>query len=1123
MARRSSEPVLRQVHRIFNLGAVGMMSDAQLLDWFVAQGDESAEAAFEELMIRHGPMVFGVCRNVLGDVHDAQDAFQAVFLVLANRARSIRHKESVASWLFGVAHRVAARARSRAARRRALDRRAAERTVEHSLPSEPAADWEMLHDELDRLPERLRAPLVLCYLQGLTYGAAAHQLELSEGTLRGRLAQARTRLRRRLTRRGVTVPSTLLAAGGCPQCLATLPAPLVHSTTRIALGLTAGNAAAVLARGVLNSMLLNQVKVATVLVLLAASCLTAGLCWAVGPRRGVPPRDAQPAGTIAAAGGATPRKEETPQRIQVRGVVVDEAGRPVAGAEVRADAFTNDEARGTTGADGSFAIPIRRPRVDGTALLARLDAGDRSGFFRYDFNLTRAEAEAPARIVLRPGRALLVRVADSSRAPVPGAAVEVAGNFAVLDGATTGPDGSVRLHVPADAKVEWIIALKSGRGFDYAEYGPIDEQGRSRGGAPAVELPPSVALTLDGTRTAHIRAVDGRGGTLAGVGFSPWLLHKEGRRSQVNLSSRIFTATTGPDGVATFDWLPATREALTFWPNSRGYAHRRVELKEGQDGPVTARMTRTEAIRGRVVRPDGSPAPGIEVHAFGSGQGMDHGQDRARTAVDGTYEMDVNAGEAYAVFVEDKDWAAPSRLDVVVREGKPAGGVDFRLTRGTVLRGTVTVGPGNRPAPGQFIRLDEAGGPAPADLREKGDRFVREVRRQFGATTDAAGRYSIRVGPGTYTVMGPPRTGDEKIVIKDQIELVRDFRMPRPEKGPLEGRVVVAGAGDRGVAGAKVEIAAASMLAIPFAVTADARGRFHAERNLDRLVVCAKSPDGKFGAMVEVGPEDPELVIAVAPTATATGLLLDERGRPAANQQLQWGRRVYVDEEQKISMSCFAPKVVTDSEGRFTLPSLVVGQEYEISLLRENTYHAAGAVRPEKPELIDLGTLRAGAYRPGSLADAEDLSSFRKDAPGAGQVAPPIEATTLDGKPLKLGDFQGRYVLLDFWATWCGPCLAEIPQLQAVQDAFGRDARFAILSLSVDEKIEEPKRFQEKRRLPWSQAFLGGGIHGPTPAKFGIRAIPAFVLVDPDGRIVARGMRGDDIKKEVAKALAKKP
>jgi thiol-disulfide isomerase/thioredoxin len=332
--------------------------------------------------------------------------------------------------------------------------------------------------------------------------------------------------------------------------------------------------------------------------------------------------------------------------------------------------------------------------------------------------------------------------------------------------------------------------------------------------------------------------------------------------------------------------------------------------------------------------------------------------------------------------------------------------------------------------------------------------------------------------------------------------------------------VVLSSASDSGVAGAKVEIVAANMLAVPFEVTADANGRFRAERSLDPLVIWARSPDGSLGAIVEAGAEDTEVSIALSPTATATGMLLDEQGKPAANQKLYWGRRVSLDPEKRTWMTCFAPTVVTDGEGKFMLPSLVVGQEYGIAVQRENTYPAAGAVRPEKPGPIELGTLRVGAYHEKPLP--EDLSSFQRNAPGSGAAAPSLEATTLDGKSLALADFKGRYVLLDFWATWCGPCIGEIPQLQSVYEAFGKDHRFTILSLSVDEKIEEPRRFQDKRRLPWTQAFLGGGIHGEIPGKFGVIAIPAFVLIGPDGKIVDRGMRGDDIKKSVAKALGGK-
>ena len=109
MAGSTSDRVFRNVHQILDFGAVGTLSDEQLVDRFVSRRDEAAEAAFEAIVIRHGPMVLRVCRSILCNAHDAEDAFQAVFLVLANRAASIRQGRSVVSWLFGVAHRVATR------------------------------------------------------------------------------------------------------------------------------------------------------------------------------------------------------------------------------------------------------------------------------------------------------------------------------------------------------------------------------------------------------------------------------------------------------------------------------------------------------------------------------------------------------------------------------------------------------------------------------------------------------------------------------------------------------------------------------------------------------------------------------------------------------------------------------------------------------------------------------------------------------------------------------------------------------------------------------------------------------------------------------------------------------
>ena len=190
MADRPAE-LNRVMRGLFTLGTNGAMTDGQLLDRFLYRRDDGAEAAFEELLSRHGPMVFRVCRDVLHDLHDAEDAFQATFLVLAHQARSIRQKGSVASWLFGVAQRVASRAKLRVARQRVGDRIMAERTAEAYEQAAGEGELEMIHEAIARLPDHLRSPIVLCYLEGLSYEEAALRLGVSEATLRGRLARGR--------------------------------------------------------------------------------------------------------------------------------------------------------------------------------------------------------------------------------------------------------------------------------------------------------------------------------------------------------------------------------------------------------------------------------------------------------------------------------------------------------------------------------------------------------------------------------------------------------------------------------------------------------------------------------------------------------------------------------------------------------------------------------------------------------------------------------------------------------------------------------------------------------------------------------------------------------------------
>ena len=969
-------PILGRLDAMLRQGASGPLSDGQLLDRVDEARGDSAEAAFAALVERHGPMVLRVCRDSIGDPHDAEDAFQAVFLVLARKARSIRRRESAAGWLFGVARVVSARARKDAARRRKLLNDLA------SLPparSPRAESWEELHEELARLPEAYRSAVVLCHLEGLSHEEAAHRLGCPLRTLQSRLLRARARLRENLARRGVTPGAGALALLERGATAPPIAAKLAGLTARVALNGSTGTipaAVSSLADGVLTMSTATKLILST--AALAAIGLASGLAWAVAPNPPAPP--APPIAAVEAKEPAEAAKAlpEAPGPVVARGVVVDEAGRPVPGAEVLFAAFNDREARGVSGPDGSFAVTIRNDRLEGRSLLARSADGQRLALFLYQFTLTPEQAGAPVRMTLRPGRAVSARVVDAGKSPVEGAKVVAIGGFQVLAEGATGPDGLARLTLPdgPDVKVEWLIALKSGRGLDYAEFGKIDERGNSQGGVKPSEVPATVALTLDGARTAKIRAVDEEGNPLAGVRFGPWLIQKEGRRGQLNLGAyRAFGASTGADGVATFDYLPPTKRLLQFWPQAEGFALRRVIVEEDATDPVTTTLTRTETIRGRVTFPDGSPAPGIMIRAIGTGVGqssIDQGQGSARTAADGSYEIVANPGEGYAVSVvaDDgsapgaDDWTAPARLDVHVRRGEPAVGVDLRLTRGTLIRGTVTVGPGDRPGADQGILLDQVGGQGPVERWENGEMHSKQIRRELMASTDAQGRYAIRVGPGTYTLHGPPRTTSQTLVVGDEPEIIRDFRMPRPEKGPIAGRVV-AGADGRGVAGAKVEIFAVHPHSIPFKTTADAEGRFVATRDLDPLLIRAGTADGSLGAIVEVGTEQAEVVIALAPTASATGLLVDDRGDPVPNQKLDWGRRVFLDAKRQLSTEVFGPVVKTDGNGQFTLPALVVGQSYEISVVRnDGVYLPTGLARPEVPGAIDLGPLRVGAYKP---------------------------------------------------------------------------------------------------------------------------------------------------------------
>ncbi len=230
--------VLRHLHRLLGTPSLAEPTDGQLLDRFDVHHDE---AAFEELLCRHGPMVLGVCRRLLHAKHDADDVFQATFLVFVHKAKSIRKGTAVGSWLYGVAYRLALKARAGASRRRLHERRVANM---RSIQVTSEQSWDdlrpILDEELARLPERLRAPLVLCDLEGKTHAEAARELGWAAGSLSKLLARGRELLRQRLTRRGIALSSVALGLALAEHAAAAVPLTLGRATLAAGLAVQAG-------------------------------------------------------------------------------------------------------------------------------------------------------------------------------------------------------------------------------------------------------------------------------------------------------------------------------------------------------------------------------------------------------------------------------------------------------------------------------------------------------------------------------------------------------------------------------------------------------------------------------------------------------------------------------------------------------------------------------------------------------------------------------------------------------------------------------------------------------------------------------------------------------------------
>jgi RNA polymerase sigma factor (sigma-70 family) len=454
----STNVVLRHIRELAAVEGAARLPDGQLLERFVARHDDSA---FEALLRRHGPLVLGVCRRVLSEAHDVEDAFQATFLVLARKAATVGRRAALGTWLYQVAYHTAQRARKRAAARRRREDRAPPREQPDPLAEVTGRELlAVLDEELHRLPERLRAPLVLCYLEGKTRDEAARDLGWSLGTLKRRLEGGRAVLHARLSGRGLALAGMLAAGLG----VVAVPPALAAVTTAAALLVAAGNEAAVAApvlrlmSDALRAITAGPRKaVGALLVIVTLIAAGAGLLTHRSPAAA----GADPPAPVAEAPKARPDADR--EEMTVRGRVLAD-GKPVADAEVavvaRGWSFAAKDyqalTKGTTDTDGRFRLTVPRLSSGEGFVLAR-----KAGHALAQQPLNLAAGQQEMTLALPPEQPLRGRLHDLQGQPAAGVKVTVLRIGGRFDDVLNNPPEGVPLWpkaVTSDAEGRFTIA-----------------------------------------------------------------------------------------------------------------------------------------------------------------------------------------------------------------------------------------------------------------------------------------------------------------------------------------------------------------------------------------------------------------------------------------------------------------------------------------------------------------------------------------------------------------------------------------------------------------------------------------------------------------------------------------
>jgi RNA polymerase sigma factor (sigma-70 family) len=954
----SLDRLVKRLHRTVEAGRASAGEDAELIQRFCAAGDH---AAFEALVRRHGGLVLAACRAVLADEADVEDAFQATFLVLLQSARSIRRRQSVGSFLYGVARRVALRAKAAAAARQRREQRAAAAEVPAPEPSWRDA-CDALHRELERLPAKYRRPIWLCYFEGRTRDEAAAALGRSPGAVKGDLQRGRELLRARLEKRGIALPASLLLTGLAASAAGAAPPRLVEAVLATASG-PAPAAVAALAKGVAMRPVLNK--------LLLALCAAAGAALlglgVMGFAAGTRARDDPPA-RAANAGGKPAAGAE--MRSTLSGRVLGPDGKPVAGARLHVPRLKGDRADpdavveavvnehvGNAGPDGRFTVrlpPARyapRPYVIATAPGLGVDWAELAPGGPGPGGLTlKLPADVP----------ITGRVVSTEGKPLRGVRVRVLG-----------------VYTPPEGRLETFFTIWRSKSADHA-LGVSTKRlyGSVPGLDPPVRTDAAGRFSLRGLGAERIVAVG-----LDGAGIA--------RAEPFVVTRRGFDPTPYNDALKRRE-----NEVLRVLNRFAGLFPPDLKFVAAAGKTVEGVVTDADT---------GNPLAGCIVSARGGYLSAA----RALTKADGRYRLTglpqdtkgyhVNVGNWAGVYLSqvavapDTPGTAPVRMDVKLAPGSVVAGRVIDPLTGKGVEAAVRLAParnnpnvGGKPGsdfyhynrgiqetgadgrfrivtvPGRSVLLVQAPMPSggafpPCPYRMAGP--DKDHKDLFVFYKHANGWYALTAGDSTEylgmnhaaKVVEVPKSGTVTVEVRLERGRTRELRVLDPAGNPLSG-AWVSGLSDGWPMALRLTGAAGTVCALggeprPLAL-------LHHEKGLGAAVTLKAE---------EAGP----VVVKLAPLGLITGKLRDGDGAPLA------GAEVWVSPSAQVGRSLYqegpaATKPArTAADGTFTLAGVVPGMPFRLSVKKGGEAYGGkvGQRVVKAGETLDLGEQKMEALK----------------------------------------------------------------------------------------------------------------------------------------------------------------